>query len=88
MNTATENPVVVVVSALQGVTNALLDCASLAERRDADYARVYDEIAGTATLKVAADIPAGGACADKPCWRETSHGFKYLNKNGTPNGIE
>src|SRR5437867_1260690 len=45
LNTATDNPVVVVVSAFQGVTNALLDCATRAERRDAEYVRVYDEIA-------------------------------------------
>jgi bifunctional aspartokinase / homoserine dehydrogenase 1 len=35
---------VVVVSAFQGVTNRLLDCARLAERRDAAYRREYDAI--------------------------------------------
>src|SRR4051812_11049841 len=36
---------VVVVSAFQGVTNRLLACARLAERRDAAYRREYDAIA-------------------------------------------
>src|SRR5205807_6463804 len=36
---------VVVVSAFQGVTNRLLDCARLAERSDAAYRREYDAIA-------------------------------------------
>ena len=37
-------PVIVVVSAFQGVTNQLLDCARLAEHGDAAYERVFDEI--------------------------------------------
>jgi len=38
-------PVVVVVSAFYGVTNQLLESAKLAERGDAGYRRVFDEIA-------------------------------------------
>jgi aspartokinase/homoserine dehydrogenase 1 len=37
-------PPVVVVSAFQGVTNQLIDCARLAERRDSACDRAYDEI--------------------------------------------
>jgi aspartokinase/homoserine dehydrogenase 1 len=37
-------PVIVVVSAFQGVTNQLLECAHLAERGDAAYERVFEEI--------------------------------------------
>jgi hypothetical protein len=48
---------------------------------------VYDETTGTPTLKLAADIPAGGTCAGKPCWRETARGFKYSNKGATPDGV-
>jgi bifunctional aspartokinase / homoserine dehydrogenase 1 len=38
-------PAIVVVSAFQGVTNQLLDCARLAERGDPAYEQVYDGIA-------------------------------------------
>jgi bifunctional aspartokinase / homoserine dehydrogenase 1 len=38
-------PVIVVVSAFQGVTNQLLDCARLAERGDTAYERLFEEIA-------------------------------------------
>jgi aspartokinase/homoserine dehydrogenase 1 len=38
-------PAIVVVSAFQGVTNQLLDCARRAERRDPEYEQVYDTIA-------------------------------------------
>jgi len=48
---------------------------------------VYDETAGVPTLKLAADIPAGGTCAGKPCWKETGHGFKYADKDATPDGV-
>jgi len=38
-------PAIVVVSAFQGVTNQLLDCARRAERRDPEYEQAYDTIA-------------------------------------------
>ena len=40
-----QEPVVAVVSAFQGVTNQLLECARLAERSDAQFATVFDDIA-------------------------------------------
>jgi bifunctional aspartokinase / homoserine dehydrogenase 1 len=39
------NPAVIVVSAFQGVTDQILDCAGLAERRDPGYERMYQRIA-------------------------------------------
>jgi 6-phosphogluconolactonase (cycloisomerase 2 family) len=48
---------------------------------------VYDRAGGTPALKVAADIPAGGTCAGKPCWKETAHGFKYVAKDASPDGV-
>lgn len=48
---------------------------------------LYDESANTPTLKLASTIPAGGTCAGKPCWKETARGFKYVNKQQTPDGI-
>jgi aspartokinase/homoserine dehydrogenase 1 len=44
-DTPTDAPAVVVVSAFQGVTNQLLECARLAERRDPEYEQAYDRIA-------------------------------------------
>jgi len=38
-------PAIGVVSAFQGVTNQLLECARLAERADAGYLELYDQIA-------------------------------------------
>ena len=38
-------PVIAVVSAFQGVTNQLLECARLAERADATFEDTFDEIA-------------------------------------------
>ena len=30
----------------------------------------------------------GGTCAGKPCWKATATGFKYTNKDLTPNGVK
>ena len=38
-------PIIVVVSAFQGVTNQLLECARLAERGESAYERTFDQIA-------------------------------------------
>ena len=45
VNTVNGSPAVIVVSAFQGVTNQLLDCARLAERRDPEYEQAYERIA-------------------------------------------
>jgi aspartokinase/homoserine dehydrogenase 1 len=45
LSAAKRDRVVVVVSAFQGVTNQLLHCAHIAEKGDAGYQRVYDQIA-------------------------------------------
>ena len=45
VNTLNGTPAVVVVSAFQGVTNQLIDCARLAERRDPAHEQAYDKIA-------------------------------------------
>jgi aspartokinase/homoserine dehydrogenase 1 len=45
LSTVNGTPAVVVVSAFQGVTNQLLDCARLAERRDAASDQAFDHIA-------------------------------------------
>ncbi len=54
-----EEPVIVVVSAFQGVTNQLLDAARLAERADAAYVKAFDELARRHRSAVAALAGAG-----------------------------
>jgi hypothetical protein len=48
---------------------------------------VYDQAGGAPTLRMAADIPAGDTCAGRPCWKETTRGFKYADKDRTPDGV-
>jgi hypothetical protein len=48
---------------------------------------VYDDVGGTPQLKLRASIPAGGTCRGRSCWKETSRGFKYADKDATPNGV-
>jgi hypothetical protein len=47
----------------------------------------YDQTAGTPILLLTARIPPGGTCAGRPCWKETTRGFKYIDKDATPDGI-
>src|SRR5437763_3270950 len=53
-------PVIGVVSAFQGVTNQLLESARLAERADASYEDVFDQIARRHRSAVQHLIGAGG----------------------------
>jgi hypothetical protein len=48
---------------------------------------LYDEIAGTPTLVQQAQIPFGGLCSGKPCWKESGTGFKYKSKTNA-DGIQ
>jgi hypothetical protein len=52
---------------------------------DTDYQLcIYD---GTSALISRATAPAGGNCAGRACWRETSSRFRYNDKELTPNGV-
>jgi aspartokinase/homoserine dehydrogenase 1 len=46
LDEAAVGPLIVVVSAFEGVTNQLLECARLADRSDPSYESLYEEIAG------------------------------------------
>jgi hypothetical protein len=37
--------------------------------------------------KLSGLAPADGTCGTKPCWKTTRTGFKYVDKDGTPDGI-
>jgi len=49
---------------------------------DAYFLCVYD---GGARVSSTA-VPAGGTCAGKPCWKTTRSGFRYKDKELTPEG--
>jgi hypothetical protein len=39
-------------------------------------------------LKLAASAPAGGVCHGRPCWEQSSRGFRYSDHELTPDGLE
>jgi hypothetical protein len=38
-------------------------------------------------LRHAAELPAGGSCAGKACWKSTKPGFRYRNPPLVPDGV-
>jgi cysteine-rich repeat protein len=38
-------------------------------------------------LKLSATAPSGGTCAGKSCWRELPLGYRYADRDGTPDGL-
>jgi cysteine-rich repeat protein len=49
---------------------------------------LYDYSPAGAFLGTAMPIPAGGMCGQRPCWRATGRGFKYVNTAATPAGAQ
>jgi cysteine-rich repeat protein len=47
---------------------------------------LYDYSPAGAFLGMAMPIPAGRMCGQRPCWRATGRGFKYVNTAATPAG--
>ncbi|MEP7304492.1 MAG: bifunctional aspartate kinase/homoserine dehydrogenase I [Acidobacteriota bacterium] len=78
------HPVVVVVSAFQGVTNQLVECARLAERGDAGYAAILNGIAARHRTAVARLVPHRRAAVASHVeallgeLRDTVHGIHLL----------
>lgn len=48
---------------------------------------LFDESAATTDLLYAADIPAGGLCNGRPCWRGTPSGYRHLSKPSSAIGV-
>ena len=46
---------------------------------------LYD---GTSELIGSVTAPAGGTCRGKPCWRATAKGWRYDDKDRTPDGVQ
>jgi hypothetical protein len=68
----------------KGATTALADFGT--PQTTTSYALcVYD---GDSHLVATLDMPAGGTCHGKSCWRVTSKGYRYDDKDRTPDGVQ
>jgi uncharacterized repeat protein (TIGR01451 family) len=54
---------------------------------DSNYQFCIYRGTGTPRLMLSASAPAAGTCAGKPCWSENRRGFRYKNKELTPDGL-
>ena len=48
---------------------------------------VFDESGPTPSLLFRAELPAGGTCGTRPCWKSTAAGFTYRDAAGGADGI-
>jgi len=48
---------------------------------------VVDDAAVSPTLRVASAAPSAGTCSGKPCWKTSSTGLSYRDKQLTPDGL-
>jgi cysteine-rich repeat protein len=48
------------------------------------YLCIYDHGVLISTTR----IEAGGTCAEKPCWKESTKGFQFKDKDRTPDGAQ
>ena len=50
---------------------------------------LYDETGGVPALVSEAEIPAGGYCRGKACWKRLpgDKGFTYVDRDRTPDGV-
>jgi hypothetical protein len=57
---------------------------------DTDYRLcVFDTTGANPAVSFRSDIPAGGTCGSRPCWKALSNGgFSYQNKAATPDGVK
>lgn len=69
---------------LQGAATSVADFGTPAA--STSYALcVYD---GQGSLLASLAAPAGGTCHGKPCWRSTAKGYRYDDKDRTPDGVQ
>jgi cysteine-rich repeat protein len=71
---------------VKGQTTELADFGDPTSAGDYELC-VFDESGPLPTVLLSAVAPAAGACAGNPCWKSTSSGFKYLDKENTPDGL-
>jgi len=71
----------------RGAATAVADFADPVHSSATYRVCLYDG-SGRAQPLLEADVPPGGTCGSKPCWKATgTSGFAYRNKAGTPDGV-
>lgn len=48
---------------------------------------MYDTSSGSPKLVEVLQVPAGGTCGNKPCWKGTKKGFDYTDRAGAADGV-
>jgi hypothetical protein len=48
---------------------------------------VYDEVASAPRLVLSTLVPAGGVCSGRPCWKRTQKGFRFADRDRSPEGL-
>jgi cysteine-rich repeat protein/probable HAF family extracellular repeat protein len=48
---------------------------------------LYDASSGSPRLTQALEVPAGGQCGKKPCWKGTKKGFDYTDASARADGV-
>ncbi|MBI3766962.1 MAG: right-handed parallel beta-helix repeat-containing protein [Deltaproteobacteria bacterium] len=48
---------------------------------------LYDTTAGAPSLRLRAEIPGGGVCRGKPCWKSSTSVLHYADRELTPSGV-
>jgi hypothetical protein len=48
---------------------------------------IYDETAGAAAFQAKLDVPPGGTCGGKPCWKTKTNKLSYRDPSGTAAGV-
>ena len=66
---------------------ALADFGDPLQSSSATYRVCLYDASGNAQPLLEADVPPGGTCGTRPCWRATSSSFSYRNGVGDPDGV-
>jgi cysteine-rich repeat protein/probable HAF family extracellular repeat protein len=48
---------------------------------------LYDSSSGSPRLSRTLEVPPGGQCGKKPCWKDTKKGFDYTDASGNADGV-
>ncbi|GIW41572.1 MAG: hypothetical protein KatS3mg076_2149 [Candidatus Binatia bacterium] len=48
---------------------------------------LYDETASTPSLLTTLRVPSGGVCGSRACWNARTTGFRYRDRERTPDGV-
>jgi cysteine-rich repeat protein len=71
---------------VKGQTTVLADFGDPSSAGDYQLC-VFDESGARPTVLLRATAHAGGTCAGSVCWKATSSGFKYVDRENSPHGL-